>query len=246
MRHLTVAVLGFLALSPCLAAQSSGPGAPRSTPVVPRWHFGAAADVGQPVGAFKRQVNNAAGVQAHLLLRLDARGRTALRLQGGWLNHGHERQPVCVGETPGCRIATHVVTTNNILSLGVGPEFSVSLGVFRLYAHGLVGVSRFSTLSALDGGLLPDFVVADENHGDAGLFYSGGGGIQLPINQRTALDLGIAFQGHGRREYLTEGGITDNPDGSLQLDLKRSAADVFAIRIGFSTALRWGMRRSAP
>jgi len=246
MRHIASALVGLLALTSPLAGQetSATPLDPSTT--IPRWHAGAAVDVGQPVGDLKQQVSNAVGVQAHLLLRLDARGNTALRLQGGWLNYGHERQPVCLGATPGCRIETNVSTTNNIFSLGGGPEFSVPLGVFRLYGHGLVGVSRFATLSALEGGILPDFVAADENFGDAGIFWSVGGGIQVPIHKQASLDFGVAYQGHGRREYLTEGGITDNPDGSLNLDIKRSAADLFAIRIGFSTALAWGTRASKP
>lgn len=243
MRQIAFAVAGLLTLSSCLAGQVTPA---TSTAPTPRWHVGAAIDVGQPVGEFTQQVSNAIGLQAHLLLRLDDRGNTGLRIQGGWLNYGFESEQVCLGATPGCRIEANVSTTNNILSLGVGPEFSVPLGVFRLYGHGLVGLSRFSTLSALDGGILPDFVAADENFGEAGFFWSGGGGIQLSITKHAALDFGVAYQGHGRREYLTEGGITDNPDGSLNLDVKRSAADLFAIRIGFSTALAWGARKSSP
>jgi hypothetical protein len=246
MRHIASAVVGLLTLSSPLAGQEARATALGSTTTIPRWHVGAALEVGQPVGDFKQQVSNAVGLQAHFLLRLDRRGSTALRLQGGWLNYGHESQQVCLGATPGCRIEANVSTTNNIFSLSVGPEFSVPLGVFRLYGHGLVGVSRFSTLSALGGGILPDFVAADQNFGEAGIFWSGGGGIQMSINKHASLDFGVAYQGHGRREYLTEGGITDNPDGSLNFDVKRSAADLFAIRIGFSTALSWGTRGSAP
>src|SRR5688500_18389763 len=220
MRHIAFAVAGLLTLSSSLTGQEARSTALDSTTAIPRWHVGAAVDVGQPVGDFKRQVSNAVGLQAHFLLRLDRRGNTALRLQGGWLNHGHESQQVCLGATPGCRIEANVSTTNNIVSLGVGPEFSVPLGVFRVYGHGLVGVSRFATLSALGGGILPDFVAADENFGDTGFHWSGGVGIRMSVYQRTSVDIGVAYMGHGRREYLTEGGITDNPDGSLDFNVK--------------------------
>jgi hypothetical protein len=246
VRHIASTVAGLLTVSSVLAGQPTHSTAFESTTALPRWHVGGALDIGQPVGDLKQQISNAIGIQAHVLFRLDHHGTTALRLQGGWLNYGHERQPVCLGTTPGCRVATNVATTNNILSLGIGPEFSVPLGVFRLYGHGLVGVSRFSTLSALGAGILPDFVAADENFGDAGGFWSTGGGIQLSLNKHTALDVGVAYQGHGRREYLTEGGITDDPDGSLDFAVKRSAADLFTIRIGFTRALAWGMRGSNP
>lgn len=243
MRHLASALAGLLIRSSALAGQEALATAPDST-TIPRWHVGGAFDIGQPTGRFKQNVSNAVGLQAHLLLRLDARGNTALRLQAGWLNYGHESEQVCLGATPGCRIRANVSTSNSIVSLSIGPEWSVPLRKIRLYGHGLVGVSRFATLSALGGGILPDVVAADENYGDTGFFWSGGGGIQLRLNKRSALDVGVAYQGHGRRNYLIEGGITDNPDGSLDFDVKRSAADLVTIRLGFSTALAWGTRGS--
>lgn len=244
MLPLASALAGLLAIASALPGQVPPAAAPASLPL-PRWHVGGALDIGQPVGDLRQQVRNAVGAQAHLLLRLDARGNAALRFQAGWLTYGSESEAVCLGATPGCRVEAHVTTSNNILHLGVGPEWSVPMGAFRLYGHGMVGLSRFATLSALGGGILPDLVAADENHGDSGFFWSGGGGVQLSITERSALDLGVAYQGHGRREYLVEGGITDRPDGSLDLDVKRSAADLVTIRIGFSTALAWGRRGAA-
>lgn len=245
MRHLASALAGLLTLSSSLTGQETLATSVDSA-TKPRWHAGAALDVGQPIGEFKQRVSNAVGLQAHVLLRLDPKGNTALRLQAGWLNYGSESEEVCLGATPGCRIAANVTTSNNILSIGVGPEWSIPLGAFRLYGHGLVGVSRFATLSALGGGILPDIIAADENYGDTGFFWSGGGGIRLSLNKQSALDFGIAYQGHGRREYLTEGGTTDNPDGSLNFDVKRSAANLVTIRIGFSTALARKPRGSTP
>jgi hypothetical protein len=246
MRHLTSALVGLLVLTSPLSGQQTTVIARDSGATMPRWHVGFAVDAGRPVGGLKRHVANAAGVQAHLLLRIDRRGQTALRLQAGWLNHGHESQRDCLGGSTGCRVAVNLSTTNNVFSVALGPEWSVPAGSFRLYAHGLVGVSRFATLSALAGGLLPDLVAADENFGDAGFLWSGGLGIQRVVFKRTAVDIGVAYQGHGRRAYLTKGGITDNPDGSLGFDIKRSAADLLAFRIGFSTALAWGTPRSTP
>jgi hypothetical protein len=246
MRHLASAALGLLAFTAPLAGQDTSATVADSTTTIPRWYAGVAADVGLPAGDLKQNVANAGGLQAHLLLRLDRRGHTALRLQAGWLNHGRESEQDCLGGPNGCRIAVKLSTTNNIFSLGLGPEFSVPVGSFRLNAHGLVGVSRFATLSALGGGLMPDIVAADENFGDTGFLWSGGVGIQKVFYKRTALDIGIAYQGHGRREYLTRGGITDNPDGSLGFDIKRSSANLVAFRIGFSTALGWGTRGSTP
>jgi hypothetical protein len=244
MRFVVPALVGWWSLVSPLSGQASPPAADSTTMLLPRWHVGVAADLGQPVGAFKQHVNNAAGLQAHLLLRLDRSGLAAIRFQGGWLNYGHESQRSCVGTTPGCRVAVNVTTSNGILSLGVGPQFSVPLGPLRAYGYGLAGVSRFTTVSGLGGGIMPDIVAADENFGDAGVVWSGGVGLQLPIHQSTSVDVGVAFQGHGRRNYLIEGGVTDNPDGSLAFDVKRSKADLYAFRVGVTTALPWGRRKS--
>ncbi len=246
MHSLAAALTALLLLAAPLAGQARVPTADSSTEAAARWHLGLAADIGQPVGAFKHQVSNAAGLLAHLRLRLDHHGLVSLRLQGGWLNYGHQSQRSCLAATPGCRVEVNVTTANGIFSLGVGPELSIPLGRLRIYGHSLLGMSRFATLSGLGGGLVPDFVAADENYGDSGFAWSGGIGIQLPINRSTAMDFGVAYQGHGRREYLTKGSITDNPDGSLDFDIKRSSANLVAIRLGVTTSLGWGSRKSAP
>lgn len=244
MRFRLIALAGLVLASSPLSGQNAPPTVSVSTVTVPRWHLGLAADIGQPVGTFKQHVNNAVGVQAHLLLRLDRHGLASLRLQGGWLNYGHESQRTCVGTTPGCRIAVDVTTANGILSLGVGPQLALPLGPLRTYAYSLIGLSRLATVSGLGGGILPNIVAGDENFGDTGLSWSGGLGIQLPVDRNTTIDVGMAYQGNGRRNYLIEGGVTDNPDGSLAFDVKRSNANLYAIRIGVTTAWRWGRRKA--
>lgn len=212
-------------------------------PGLPRWYAGVAADIGRPAGAFRDHVGQAGGVLAHLRLRLDPRGRLALRLEGGYLNYGHERQRICLASTPGCRVAVHVNTVNGLLSAGVGPELSLPLGPVRLSAHTLVGASRLTTVSGLGGGLVPDIIAADEHFGDGGVVWSTGAGLSLPISRAVALDVGVSYQGHGHRNYLVKGGVTDNADGTLDFDVKRSATNLLAVRLGASIPL---MRRSTP
>lgn len=246
MRHSLAALAGLLLYAPPASGQLTSSSPDTSAVRVPRWQVGLAADIGQPVGAFKRNVNNAAGVQAHALLRLDRYGLASLRLQGGWLNYGHESQRSCLGTAPHCRVAVDLSTANGIFSLALGPQFSVPLGRVRTYGYGLVGMSRFATLSALGGGIVPDFVGADENFGDGGLVLSGGVGVQLPVRRGTSIDIGVGYERHGKRDYLIEGGVTDQPDGSLGFDVKRSRASLYAIRIGFTTAIVRRPRKAAP
>jgi hypothetical protein len=206
-------------------------------PWIPRVHVGIAGDYSRPVGAFRDQVTSGGGVQAHLRVRLDRYGLVALRLQAGYMAYGHETQRSCIATTPGCRVEVTVGTSNGILSGGIGPEFALPLGKVRLYANGLVGSSRLVTFTALSGGILPDIFAADENFGNGGFSWSSGAGIQLALGARYALDAGVSYQGNGVRDYLIEGGITDNPDGSLSFDVKRSTTNLVGFRLGLSIAL---------
>jgi len=246
MRSSLAALSGLLFFATAAVGQSPLPAADTVAMRVPRWHVGFTVDAGQPVGAFKRNVKNAAGGQAHVLLRLDQHGLISLRLQGGWLNYGHESQRSCLGTAPNCRVAVDLTTANGIFSLALGPQLSVPLGRVRAYGYGLVGMSRFATLSTLGGGLVPDFVAADENFADGGVVWRGGLGLQLPVHRRASIDIGVGYEHHGARDYLVKGGLTDQPDGSLGFDIKRSQANLYVIRIGVTIALREKSRRAAP
>lgn len=239
MRPLVAAL--FLATP--LAAQPAPP-ADSGTPVSRRWHAAITAEVGRPTGDFKQNVSQAGGAQAHLRVRLDQTGVVSLRAQAGWLNYGHESKRLCLAATPGCSVEVNVNTVNGILFVGVGPELAYHIGRLRAYGHGLVGASRFATVSAIGGGILPDLVAGDENFTDSGFAWSTGAGLELPIGGRIALDLGIAYQGHGDREYLTEGGITDNANGTLVFGPKRSTADLLTFRFGVTTSLGWRSGKS--
>lgn len=246
MRHSIAGIAGLFSLVSSASGQQASPATDTSTLRIPRWHVGVAADAGQPLGDFKRNVRNGVGGQGHVLLRLDRSGLASLRLQGGWLNYGHESQRSCLGTAPHCRVAVDVTTANGILSLALGPQFSMPLGRVRTYGYGLVGMSRFATVSGLGGGIVPDMVAADENFGDGGLLVSGGVGLQVPVLRGTSIDIGVGFERHGARDYLIKGGLTDRPDGSLGFDIKRSKAALYTIRIGVTTPIRRKSRRADP
>lgn len=244
MRRSVVSLVALFALAQSAAAQRASSTTDTVVARIPRWQAGAAVEVGQPVGAFKRNVKNAAGGQGHVLLRLDGQGTALLRLEGGWLNYGQASQRSCLGTAPQCRVSVDLTTANGILSLAIGPQLSVPLGRVRLYGYGLVGMSRFATVSGLGGGLLPDVVGAAENYGDGGAVLRGSLGLQIPVHRSTSLDIGFGYESHGERTYLLENGLTDKPDGSLGFDFKRSRADLFGFRIGLTRAL--GMRHRTP
>jgi hypothetical protein len=252
MRYPLAAVVGLLsiAFSAPLSAQTITPSTPpvgdAAAIPMPRWQVGVSAEAGQPIGAFKQHVKNAAGGQGYALLRLDREGRFSLRAQGGWLNYGHESQRTCLGTAPNCRVAVNQTTANGILSLALGPQVTLPLGPVRTYGYGLVGMSRFATVSGMGGGLVPDLVAGDENFGDSGAMWRGGVGLALPVTRHTSIDVGVDFENHGRRDYLLKGGLTDKPDGSLGFDVTRSKASLYAIRFGITRALGRKTAQATP
>ena len=209
---------------------------------LPRAYAGVAAAVAQPLGEFDDYVNVGGGLDGFLRVRLDAAGIVSLRIHAGFLTYGNETRRVCLSETVGCRIEVDLTTSNNILLLGVGPEVGVPLGPVRLYGNGSVSLDYFSTDSNVSGTSSGEPFAGTRNYSDGGFAWNAGGGMEVEVararNLPISLDLGLSYQGNGRREYLTRGGIIDRPDGSLEFDVKRSEADFLLWRIGASVGLR--------
>ena len=234
------------ALLPLLVAVELGGQEPelRQDSETPRLRAGLAVGMAQPLGEFRDYVRMGGGVHGFFRVQMGDEGRVALRVHAGVLTYGRETQRVCLSETVGCRIEVDLTTSNNILLLGVGPEVGVPVGRARLYATGSVGLGYFSTDSQVMGTVQNEPFASTRNFGDGGFAWTGGGGVEVPLGwiQRVpvALDFGVSYQGNGRRDYLTRGGITDLPDGSLEFDVKRSQADFLLWRLGVSVGVPTG------
>lgn len=237
---------GFACFALLLAAPSGAQETARDQS--PRMAAGAALAIAQPRGEFSEYVDVGGGIMGHFRVALDDAGLLSLRVQGGFLTYGNETQRVCLSETVGCRIEVDLTTSNNIVLLGVGPELAVPLGRTRVYGHGTLGLGYFSTDSSVRGtsGVGEDPFASTRNYGDGGVAWNGGGGVEIPLgrlqDQPVLLDLGLSYQGNGRREYLTRGGIRDLPDGSLEFDVKRSQANFWLWRLGVSVGVGPGAR----
>lgn len=237
----TVAVIG---IAQDVAAQQR----PLTDP--PRMHAGGALMLAQPVGEFDQYVGLGGGIDGFFRVALDEADVVSLRIQAGFVNYGNETQRVCLSRTIGCRIQVDLTTSNNIFLFGVGPELGVPAGPVRLYANGTIGYSHFSTDSHVSGDLEPGPFASTRNFGDGGFAWTGGGGLQIHLadtggGASIGLDMGVSYQGSGRREYLTEGDITDLPDGSIRLDVRRSRANLLLWRLGVTVGFGGGegMRR---
>ena len=238
----------FLAVSLLLGgaldaeAQRRGREAPRGPH---RFHAGGALMLAQPLGAFDDYVGLGGGIDGFFRVGLDEAGIVSLRLSGGFVNYGNETRQVCLSETIGCRIVVDLTTSNNIVFFGLGPEVGVPAGPIRPYLNGTVGFSYFSTDSNVSGDLEFEPFASTRNFGDGGFALTGGGGFQIHLANTDGgvsigLDLGATYERNGLREYLTEGGITDLPDGSIRLDVKRSRADLLFWRVGVTVGFGAG------
>lgn len=201
-------------------------------------YAGGSAVFAQPKGEFSRFVDNGWGGDLHYIHQIA--GPLAVRLDGGILNYGYERQRVLISPTIGGRVTADLVTTNNVAYVGVGPQIGVPDGALRPYVGGFVGVSYLFTSSSVQGSESSEPFASSTNFEDAALAYGGGAGVYVPLRRGVSpvsLDLGVTYRNTGRAEYLTEGSITDHPDGSITLRPVRSETDLVAFHIGVSVGV---------
>jgi hypothetical protein len=228
-----LAILALIAAPITLGAQQ--PPADTLALGVPRLQLGLALEAGIPTGAFGDRVSEGGGIHGFVRVGLDRQGLIGLRLQAGYFGYGEERSEVCLGAGPTCRVTADISTNNAILSWGVGPELSLPVGIFRLTGHALIGSSYATTYSgAQKVGLVPDFFALSEHLGDGGFAWNAGAGVAMPVSRSASIDLGVTYQAHGTRNYLVRGGITDQPDGSIVMDVQRSSVNMFGIRLGMT------------
>ncbi|RMH15489.1 MAG: hypothetical protein D6701_09945 [Gemmatimonadetes bacterium] len=199
-----------------------------------------------PRGEFATYVDEGFGVQLTGRWQPDPSSWVSLRTDLGFINYGNERFTFCSQFS--CRLAFDLTTRNNIFYLGLGPEIEVPSPVLRPYAFAAVGLGYFATTSSLRGSSDFDDFANTVNFDDAVLQWRAGGGVRVRLSggdHPVALDIGGEYHGNGEVEYLTEGDIVDNPDGSVTLFPIRSEANLATFRIGVSIGFgdRSGERR---
>ena len=241
IQHAALALATAAALaaapSPCRAQSYD---TPRQGP--PRVFGGGELLYARPQGDFGDYVNQGWGAAGHILFAADRQGILALRIDGGFLQYGNERKRSCFSSTVGCRISVDVNTSNNIAFAGLGPQLMVPNGRFRPYVNGTAGFSYFFTQSSISGTNDVNTSFANTtNFHDAVFSTAAGGGVYIPLTVRKtrfSIDVGARYHWNGRTRYLREGGITDLPDGSIQVEPIESRADLLSYHIGLSFGAR--------
>lgn len=211
---------------------------------LPRSYLGGELAFARPQGEFRDFVENGWGGGVHYLLRADRDGWLGLRVDASILNYGHERERVILSPTIGGRIGVDLTTDNNIAFIGAGPQIGLPTGAFRPYVNGFVGVSYIFTESAVRGSSSGDTFASSTNYDDASFAYGGGAGLYIPLPVRNrhrnpvSIDAGLQYRHNGRADYLVEGGIIDNADGSISLSPIRSETNLFTFHVGVSVGVR--------
>jgi hypothetical protein len=212
----------------------------------PKAHVEAAFIAADPVGDFGLLVNDGFGLELAGRFPVALDGALSLRLDGGFIVYGHERQSMCFPAPVGCRVGVDLTTTNTIAFVGVGPELA-GTGRVSPYLNGSVGLSWFATQSSLSGVDDWDQSFNTRNYSDMVTAARVGGGVRFRVGGTSqgpvAIDLGATYHRNGVAEYLREGDIIDHPDGSIELLPNRTEANLMTFRVGVSFGLGGGRAR---
>lgn len=211
-----------------------------------RWDRVPTATVGvngffaRPQGEFHQFVDEGWGGDFNFVKRLDRDGWVGLRVDASFMNYGHERQGVLLSPTIGGRVTVDLTTDNNIAFAGIGPQVQLPYGPIRPYANAFVGVSYIYTESHVEDERSYEPFASSTNFDDSSFAWGAGGGVYVPLShgrRPVSLDLGLTYRRAGEAEYLREGDIQDNDDGSITVFPVVSRTDVLSYHVGISLGI---------
>jgi hypothetical protein len=235
------ALLALLLVLPSLASAQRPRYRTRSIDRPERGAVGASFTYGRPVGDFLTYVDQGLGFDAFFRWNVEPQGVLSFKVDGGFLIYGRESFQTPLSGTIGSRIWVDLVTSNNIVWMGFGPQLTLPSRSLRPYANASVGFSYFFTQSQLEGIDDNDAFARTTNYSDGTFRYGFGWGLLIPFETRSstwAIDLGAVYHANGEVRYLREGGIEDLPDGSIILHPIQSDANLLTYRLGFSIGIR--------
>lgn len=216
------------------------------------WRDGPSAYLGvgfvaaDPVGEFGHYVDDGFGLNLEARFPVSGAGPLALRLDGGFLIYGHERQAMCFPPPVGCRIGMDLNTYNTIAFVGVGPELAGN-GSVSPYVNGTLGLTWFYTNSSLSGADDWDTNFNTTNYSDWVTALRAGGGVRFRVGGHPArpvlLDVGAQYHRNGQADYLREGDIVDYPDGTIELFPNRTETNLVTFNVGVSFGVGGGGSR---
>ena len=204
-----------------------------------RFQVGGDFVVAQPKGELATNIPTGYGLNLTGMFRLDPRGFLSLRGDVGGAQYGQEsfRVPY-YGVTD--RVRLEVETTNGIAWGGIGGHLQIPDGLIRPYANASIAYTHFATTSSISGTDDSEEYASTTNQSDGSRAWIFGGGVVIPFGSRYSLgglNLGARYYYGGEAEYLREGDITDNPDGTITINPQRSKTDMVVWQVGVSFVL---------
>jgi opacity protein-like surface antigen len=189
----------------------------------------------RPQGQFGDNVGLGYGGTGAYLFSLDRRGIVALRADLGFLQYGHESKRVPLSPTIGGRVQVDVSTSNYVVPTAIGLQLTAPTGWVRPYANAGFGGQFFFTQSHVDGSDDHFDFANTTNQSDATTAWVLGGGVLVPLYQRTTkvlLDVGAQYFDGGRAQYLHPGSIQDLPNSQIAITPFESRTPMLLVRVG--------------
>jgi hypothetical protein len=222
------------------------PAAASSAPIPARHSVGIAFNVAQPLGDFAKNVRNGFGLDGMGSLGLDSRGIVSLRAQLGWIQYSRKTETFWVNNGFGL-FELESETKSGVFTLGVGPQIMAPSGNARPYIAGTIGLSRFSTSTAINvpssqsNSGTTEQIASQTVSSDNLLSLTGGAGIafRLSFFGNSALaDLGVRYVHNGLAKYVSSDGVQYNGTGDATVTPTESEADFLTYRLGVVIPIR--------
>lgn len=174
------------------------------------------------------------GAAASAAWALDSAHRFRIRGDFRVAGYGHEERRVCAGGAIGCWIQLDVNTTYSNVYGGIGPEIALPVLGTELVLDATAGVGYFGVSSSLEGINDNESFGTTNHHDDAVFAWSAGGELRIPVSREIGIAIGTHYLHNGQASYVVEGGISQNPDGSLNVVPLNTEANMVAITVGIS------------
>lgn len=205
-----------------------------------QWLFGVDFFGGVPVGEFKEHENGGGGGEMMLGFQPWRRQPVVLRLQGGALLYSKvdavTYQDVC--DVFGCTTeeVRYNARNHSMAFIHFGPEFMFTDGTWRPFVYALAGYTFFNSWANLEPSSLTPNQPSEQifsSHNFSSVYGSGIRRVGTTLGRETGFELQFNVTRNAKARYLTEEGVTQNPDGSWTVTPRQGAANVLGIHLGF-------------
>jgi opacity protein-like surface antigen len=224
----------LLAITVLVVAPAGGAG--QAEPVVQRERSrfsGALALLNtQPLGGLK--TGPGVGVDLSAAYALDPAHRFRIRGEFRAAGYGSETRRACLSTTVGCLIELDVDTNYGFLYGGAGPEIAIPVVGSELVLDATAGVGSFTVSSSVSGVSDDEDILSTTNFDDTFFSWSTGGELRIPVSSQLSVAVGGRYQHNGEASYVPEGGITENPDGTVAIGALTSDANMVTLTLGIA------------